>query len=212
MVIGACNALCLNIFENLANAFKLPFRTFPKRIRVYNYNDLIEKTDKAGFCTPDTKLVLKAELPFEMRSIFFHEHNFSFAQIDELAEENYSKGLTSSSHFLSSFIHEWMHSFHLDWIYRKFGYEGKCPYGKKLYCKSSNNIGLKVVQKMQQAQYSPGEREEIARILGKYAADSNSTLEITAEAYTKIICDSLSEKTVLPQFNPLKNYSKNLNG
>lgn len=188
-VIAACTALCADIFECLSKQFKLPFNATPKRLRVYNPDDLIKPTNTLGFCIPDTKLVLKSEPPFELRSIFFAQHELSLKELDNIAEQKYSEGLISSNHFLHEFIHEWSHNIHLDSLYKKFGYEGACPYGKKMYFKNNqNNSGLDIISKMQEQIPNP--------------------FEIVAETYSKLICNSLDEKTLLPKKNPFEDLKK----
>jgi len=135
------------------------------------------------------------------------QNKLSVEDINQIAEEMYSDKFVSSSHFLRSFIHEWAHNVHLDNVYKKFGYEGNCPYGKNLYQKAGENMGIKVIKKLQEQIFTPKEQEIIADTIGEYAAASNP-FEVVAETYTKLIAASLDDNTLLPKTNPMEGLGK----
>lgn len=205
-VIAACSAICADIYENLSKTFKLPLASTPKRIRVFTPEDLIKpQRNSFGFCIADTKKVLKSEPPFELKSIFFQQHKLSVNDIDDITEEMHKKGINSTNHFLYEYIHEWAHNVHLDWIYNRYGYDGLCPYGRKVY-QSEHPRGLKIVRKMHDTKFSSREKEVISNTVGTYAAESNP-FELFAETMAKLICDSLDNDTLLPKKNPFDGFS-----
>lgn len=210
-ILASFFAITLNIFEELSEKYKLPFSALPPRIRAFSRKDLIKKTFSDCFCLPDSGEVLKKELPFELRSIFIKkESNLTVA--DKKVETAFLQGERSSSHFLSNTIHEWSHNIHLDLIYKKFGYDGICPFGKELYPKFFP-LGLKLVEHYGNWKPNRKIQSEIQRDLGEYAAKANSKMEIFAEGITKLIADSLDETTLAVKQNPLdklKNFSKSV--
>ena len=98
----------------------------------------------------------------------------------------------SSSHFLSPFIHEIMHSVYLNYIYSKYGYEGNCPYTKKKYYRNDKNLGLQMMKKLTNLSFDNQENLLINDVLGRYSTiKTNQYHEVFSETFTKIICDSL---------------------
>ena len=86
------------------------------------YNSLIFPFQGYGFCIPESRKVLKEELPYETGSIFYDD-KCSIEELNNKLDESYSKDERSSSHYLSPFIHEIMHGVYVDYIYKKYGYE-----------------------------------------------------------------------------------------
>lgn len=204
--IAMCNALVANIFEHLNKKYKLPFTSMPPRIRVFEKSDLHKpvSSNTFGFCIPDSRKVLKSEEPFELRSLFFDNKYKSLEEIDSVTENSYKKGLVSSDHFLGNTIHEFVHNFHIDEIFKKFGYGGDCPYGIQKYDQRIQNPkGIKIVEDMQNTQLSTKEKEIITEHLGAHSADEN-ILEVIPEYFTKLIIKSLDTKTLLPVKDPFK--------
>lgn len=113
--------------------------------------------------------------------------------IDEITDYQYQNKKTSSSHFLAPFIHEWIHSFHLNYIYSKFGYGGTCDYLKEIYPNKTNTqSGYQLIQTLENKKLSPKENELIFDILGEYSTlPHNQYLEIFSETFTKFICASM---------------------
>ena len=102
--LASCFALTLNIFENLAQKFNMPFQVLPPRIRVFSKSNTINSSFFSGnFCLPDSGYVLKDELPFELRSIFME--NKSGILMNKETDLAFHKKQRSSSHFLSDVIH-----------------------------------------------------------------------------------------------------------
>lgn len=203
--IALANTLCANIFVTLARKFKMNL-VFPPVITAYNYKNLIAKDSASNFCIPDTKEVLNNDYPYPGRSIFFINSG-NFNRINEITEYQYRNKKTSSSHFLSPFIHEWLHSLHLDYIYNKFGYGGDCDYLKKIYPKKMSFInGFELLKKLETKTLTTEENNIIFDILGEYSTKpQNQYLEICSETFTKFICDSLNgTKLVKNPFELLK--------
>ena len=173
-------------------------------VKAYKIDANFKENNVIAACR-DTKKVLKSEPPFELKSIFFQQHKLSVNDIDDITEEMHKKGINSTNHFLYEYIHEWAHNVHLDWIYNRYGYDGLCPYGRKVY-QSEHPRGLKIVRKMHDTKFSSREKEVISSTVGTYAAESNP-LELFAETMAKLICDSLDNDTLLPKKNPFDGFS-----
>jgi len=185
------NSVCVEIFNKLFRLVNKHFE-FPPFITVYNRENLIEKYAAQNFCIPDTKEVLKKEYPFPGRSIFLENfHNLRY--IDDNTELLYKNRQISSSHVLSPFIHEWLHSCHLDYIYTKYGYGGNCSFLRKLYPAKENKIsGYDLLKELETKALTKNENEIVYDVLGEYSTHPhNQYLEIFSESWTKFICDSL---------------------
>lgn len=199
------NKYCLKIFEVMFKN-KVFVIAFPPAITIYNKNNVINENSSSNFCIPDTKEVLIDDNPFPGRSIFFQNFN-NLEEINQDTERLYSSKVNSSSHFLAPFIHEWIHSLHLDYIFRRFGYGGDCYYMNTMYTDNSKQSGLKLIESLENKILSPKENEIVFDILGEYSTQPvNQYLEVFSEAITKFICDSLSGIEL--KLNPFKQLEK----
>lgn len=203
--IAVSFALTLNIFEDLSRKFKFPFDVIPPRIRTFNCEELVGQIHSDKFCLADTRKVLKNDLPFEMRSIFFK--NKTIREIDNEVEQEYYKNNRSSSYFLADFIHEWLHNIHLHILFERYGYEGNCPYCKLLY---NNNLqcGLGKIEQLSTNVFTNEEKNMLQLFLGNYAAKSNSIMEVFAEVWTQLITENINDKKLLLENHPFKNLSR----
>lgn len=187
------NKLCINIFEELAKKLNQTI-LLPPAIFIYEPDNIIDKTSPSNFCIPDTKEILKDEDPFAGRSIFFKNFK-NLEEINSTTDYSYHNKMVSSSHFLAPFIHEWLHSFQLDHIFKIYGYGGDCEYLKSIYPDKNTEInGIELLKQLQDKTLSEKENEIIFDNLGEYSTRStNQYLEIFSEAFTKLICDSLDK-------------------
>lgn len=190
--VALANKFCVQIFEKLADILKQEL-ILPPCITAFDRICLIDKKSASNFCIPDTKEVIKGEYPYPGRSVFFQRIK-NLSEIDDITEYQYKNKRTSSSHFLSPFIHEWLHSFHLDAIYNKFGYGGSCEYLINRYpFKNTKITGIDVIKQLQTKKLTPNENEIIFDTLGEYSTNpENQYLEIFSETFTKFICASLN--------------------
>ncbi len=199
------NQLCLKIFELLSKKLNINI-ALPPVIFLYAKNEIIDTQSAANFCIPDTINVLKNEYPFPGRSIFFRNFS-SLEDINSTTETQFLYKESCSSHFLAPFIHEWIHSFHLDYIYKKYGYGGDCLYLKTLYPNKSKIQGVQLLKELETKTLSPNDNEIIFDILGRYSTrPTNQYLEIFSETLTKFICDSLLGGKLVK--NPLEEFMK----
>ena len=198
------NQLCLDIFENLSKKLNINFLV-PPAIFIYEKNQLINSQLSANFCISDTQEVLKNEYPFVGRSIFFRNFK-NLEEINENSELQFSSKIASSSHFLAPFIHEWIHSFHLDYIFKNFGYGGDCEYLNEIYPTKQQKItGIQLLKYLESRVLSSKENEIIADVLGKYSTlPVNQYLEIFSETLTKFICESLNGDKLIK--NPIDQF------
>lgn len=201
--VAFCLQKILEIFDILKTKINVKiFDLNAPNIRVYNRQSLNFPFKGYGFCIPETRTVLKNELPYETGSIFYDDE-YSIEELNNKLDESFSRNERSSSHYLSPFIHEIMHGVYLDYIYKKYGYEGQCPYTREKYSKE-HNFGLKIMNILQQKVFSREENEIIKNNLGLYSlSPQNQYHEVFAETFTKIICNCLSSKDSLPVKNPL---------
>ena len=185
------NKLCLDIFNDIATKFNMTL-TVPPTIYLYDKKQLINNEPAINFCISDTREVLKNEYPFPGRTIFFGNFK-NLGEIDNDTEFLNKKQINSSSHFLAPFIHEWLHSFQLDYIFRNFGYGGDCDYLKEIYPTKQNRItGVQLLKILESKVLLPKENEIIYETIGKYSTQPiNQYLEIFSETFTKFICNSL---------------------
>lgn len=192
------------IFELLLDKTKKDiFKISTPNIMVYSTKNLNFEFEGYGFCLPETQQVIKNKPPFETGSVFYANEN-SLQSLNERIEKSFNNNERSSSHYLAPFIHEILHERYIDFIYSKYGYEGNCPYTKQKYSRNQNNSGLNIMQILKNKNFSQKENNIIRNILGSYSSYSkNQYHEVFAETFTKLICDSLSDKTSLPIKNPL---------
>lgn len=190
--VALINKFCREILEKFCGYFSKEL-AIPPMISVYK-PELAIKGENGNFCIPDTREVLKGEYPFIGRSIFFRDKG-NLEQIDSITEKLYQAKRTSSSHFLAPYLHEWLHSLHLDYIYTKHGYGGTCHALNDMYPKKNTQIsGYDLVEKAENVVLSSKENEVVYDILGEYSTkEQNQYLEIFAETFAKFICDSLSK-------------------
>ena len=204
--IALANDICAQIFVKLSKILNLKLK-FPLFITAYEDKDLVDSREAQNFCIVDTRKVLNNEAPYPGLSIFFQNFK-NLKYINDITEEQYKNKKTSSSHFLSPFVHEWLHVIQLDSIYQKFGYGGQCFFLNNLYPKKNNTItGYDLLKILETKVVSKKENEIIFDILGEYATGSqNQYLEIFSETLTKFICDSIRGTQIVKNpFDLLKN-------
>ena len=200
--------LTANILAEIAGKFKLPFDFLPPAIKVYEKKDLINKSDNAvGFCITDTKSVLKNCEPFIGGSIFINKqknglwHNEFYSDFERLMNWR------ASSHFLSGTLHEWFHCIHQNLIFKQKGYEGDCPILREQYYKKNAN-GLQSIDIQTNLPNLP-EARILEKLIGRYAANSRSMMEVFAELMTQMTVKSLDKDLNIIK-NPLDNLPKDL--
>lgn len=203
--IAFVNLLCADIFEQLGNALRFNI-TAPPVIKVYKQKDLILNDKYINFCIPENSKLFKDNEIYPAGSVFFKDYK-SLNQIDNITENLYKNGKISSNHFLAMFIHEWLHSIHLDHIYKKFGYNGDCEYLSKIYPKPDNTKTL-TINDLQQKFLSEEESKTVKEELDLYAGEKNNQyFEVFSEMFTKLICGSISKDCKLIR-NPIDLFKK----
>ena len=204
--LASCFTYILNLCQDAFNKFSLPLNYLPPRIRVFEPDELIEPVEKncLGFCITDTDKVLKNEPPFELCSVFFKNQYDDFDYIDNLSELGRKKSKSSSSHFLAHILHEWMHNIHLNLIFYKNGYEGKCPYAKEVY---NNKFffphGFEKIKWLEKDKFTSRQKKIIKETIGSYAATSR--LELFPEVMVKLITGVIDSNTMTLRQNPMDN-------
>jgi len=198
-----------NILYDISEKFKLPFDFTPYTIKVYNDKEIIDSTHKYfAFAINDSGKVLKNQDNFIGGSIFVNDKNNGILANNYYTTKHYLLGRRSSPHFLANALHEWFHTIHMDLMYKKYGYGGKCPILKEQYNKAGLNKGLKKYESLghRDMSFIP---EDFQKLIGKYAIKSGSMLELFAELMTKITAEAL-DKDLKVIKNPLDNLPKDM--
>lgn len=192
----------LDIFKHKTNAKLFNF-SIPS-IFVYTLDKLSFTFKGKNFCIPESQKVFNDQKEFKTGSLFF-ERNDDIELLNFELDKCYENNERSSSHYLSPFIHEFMHNTYLNYLYSKHGYAGNCSYTKqKYYSDKKQNIGLDILQKLQTQTFDDRENKIIEDSIGKYATSKqNQYHEVFAETFTKLICESLSIDGT-PNRNPLE--------
>ena len=158
-----------------------------------NRNYYSDSSFKSGLTKEIKKQISSLDVP-SVEEQFYKYYNtdaqFSNNKINLL----YKNHKRSSSHFLSDAIHEWTHNVHLALICKKNGFDFFNP-NDKLYTKITDEMN----------NYRPNKKtkKQIFETLGNYATTANSKMEIFTEGLTKIITESLDEKTLNIKRNPM---------
>lgn len=200
------NLFCLNIFDKLSSKLKLNL-FLPPSIYLYKAEEKIDTNAPSNFCISDTQRVLKNEYPFAGRALFFKNFE-NLKNVDDLSEKMFSNKISSSPHFLAPFIHEWLHSLQLHYIYTKFGYGGSCMYMNEVYPpQETNKSGVELIKELETKKLSEKENEILFDNLGEYSTQPmNQYLEVFSEAFTKLICKSLRNGVLVKNpFDELNN-------
>lgn len=207
------NAYCvkkaIEIFNLLNKKIGLSlFKTEAPNIRTYVDENLVFPFTGYGFCVPESRQVLKGELPFETGSIFYYQENF-IESLDAKADFDYKNKKTSSSHFLAPIFHEMFHERYLNHILKKYGYNGLCPYTREKYLPKNTDVGgMEKLREMENLSLDANENKIVKNVLGSYSTeDKNQYHEVFAETFTKLVCDTLS-KDLVPVKNPLDDLKK----
>ena len=212
--ICGSSILTAEILNEVSGKYKLPFDFLPFSIRAYNDKNLaLESVKKCrGFCNTNTKKILKDEPPFIGTSLFFNNSFLNFPILFDIDTTiNGLLNYLSSPHFLQLFFHEWFHCIQNNLIYKKHGYEGKCPVLRAKYYKPKAD-GLYITQDRDVIAGSflnPKFRAKVSKLVSKYAGNSCLYSEFFSELMTKITIKSLDSK-LRPVKNPLDNIPREL--
>ena len=189
------NFLLLRLFQELNKKYPKIFQALPSQINVFRQKDLLEPSKSGAFCLLDSRQIFKKNGLSEMRSVFFEKNSLNLEEMDEVIEYYHNNNLISSNHFLSFYLHEWLHNIHADLIYKKFGYEGESLLGKKLYSKE-NSCGISKLQEFMNFKFSDSEKSFLEENYGKYS--TFNPFEAFSEIITQDICESLG-RDLLPK-------------
>lgn len=209
--LAGASVLTADILYNISAKYKLPFEALPYAIRAYSDDNLLDEEyyKSIGFCSVDTKKILKDEPCFIGNSLFFNDllNKIPFLINIENSFRNFM-GVQSSSHFLHAILHEWFHNIYNTLIYKTHGYEGECPILKARFGKQ-NADGLEILQNKDffTNEFSLYE-DEISTQISEYAVSERLISEVFAETMSKIVAESLDKNLNIIK-NPLDNIPKN---
>lgn len=171
-IVAAFSALTANIFHKLGLA--KPTNIFLKDLSGTWHSQSI------GVCAVhpyDNDLYRKFGVDFPLRSVIMNE-NFDWYSLQEKMLYMNSENHLSTGHFLAPFIHEFVHSAHLDNLMKKYG------------------NGSKIMGKFQREFTNKNTISMIKKETSDYG--STKPCEFIAEEMTELITDSLDPRTIMP--------------
>lgn len=178
--IAFMNIIATNIFEKICRTLRIKRFFYNKNISVYDRHELLEKKLSDNFCMLFNKKEKRTGELSKTGDLFFLNKNCSLISQNNITEELYSQNTISTNHFMSSTIHEWVHSLHVTWL--------------KDRCCQNDNKYLSIIERFSN-KLPTAEREQIETSIGKYG--TLSPFEFVAETLTKQICASLNDKLAL---------------
>lgn len=194
--VAWCVLKCYELLKSFNKQFNLNLG-FPNGIFVEDFNKLnIAKQGTLGFTNfAPTKLYLNNDSIIQEKTIFFDKLNWG--KIDEISDENFKFGITTTDFFLETFLHEFTHVIHED----------------NLLSKKSGSKVIAFLQKMLNPQFIETfciKYESILKSMCNYA--SENPLETIACDLSKRIINSIDKNTFKSQndfmhSSPYQNFS-----
>lgn len=199
--IAGAMTYAINLCQQAAERFGLPFHYTPPSIRVFETHELIDPSDSEnfGFCTWGKMPVIKYERMSNFGDIYINKFakNENITTYNEDVEKLHKLGIISSDHFLGQFLHELFHNIHLNLLFERYGIEN---------CIGTNDeIGE--LEKILHKKFSILDKTTVRKNISKQA--TNSYCELFSEVLSKALVDSLVADTLEFKSNPmdeLKNY------
>ena len=183
--LAAGTLYALNILREAAEKFKLPFNIVPPKIKVYNPNEIVKQENvKFGFCIINPEKVMRKEPEYPSRSIFIKSRPDNLTTWDRQVDEWYGEHITSSDNFLAPFLHELIHNIHINLIFKK-----------------SPQYADRNVILLGNTSFDYRQNKIISEKIGTYARTSK--IELFAEAFAKMITDSVDKSGIKLASNPL---------
>ncbi len=175
--LAAGTLYALKILREASEKFNLPFKITPPKIKIFKPNELIGPCDfNFGFCIMTKEKVIKKQPVYDERSIFIKNIADNIKSWDSQVEVWYKKRLSSSDNILAPFIHEILHSIHLDFIFEK---AKKNPYSRSI---DAIDMPFEYLQ-----------NKIISEKISSHATVSK--FELFSEVLAKIITESLDNRT-----------------
>jgi len=186
-VIAWCSNKIIDIFEQLNKHYKLKL-ALPEGIYVEDFRLLKEQDSNAlGICNMrPTRLKIYSNEKIPARTIFFNSVH-DWKNIDQIADNDFLTGLSSTPHFLNFGLHEVVHSAH---EYRLLDTLGTKAIVKELDL--YKNLG-------QNIRYQQKYGEQVSLICDYAKTDPFETI---ACDIPKVIVSVLDKETLMPTKNP----------
>ena len=180
------NLLCKNILIKLGHSKildNLSFNSNPNSIKIFDKNELTRQYPDT-FCTSATKKIIKNEPTYRPISLFFRNDKISIEEINEAARIAKKNEFISNDNFLAFVMHEWMHSIHLNYLYKKNGFNERRV--------------IEEIKKIKQIDFNDTEKSILREQLGKYVYNKGkiNPIEVLAEGLNKIICSCLDKDRI----------------
>lgn len=204
-VVAWCCDKTVDIFEQLNEKYNLKLPQ-PKGIFVEDFAKLkIDKKDEGlyGFCNCfPFDIYHNSSFVVPEKTLFFNSFEtqkhkipdgekwrYDWKFINDITDKEFAVGHSSSDHFMFMFLHEFAHSAHLNYLFKKFDYES-------LFWK------FKLMDtKVEKASFKNKYGKQISK-LGSNALEN--PIETTASDIPVRIIDSLDKDTLKPVKNPFK--------
>ena len=194
-VIAWCSLKCTEIINNINQKYKLGL-TLPKGIFVEDFAELIDVApDALATCNiskdrlhPNSKRVTKEQTILINQPSYLPDF---WERVDEIAEVNNVCGVSPTSHFLDTFIHEFCHSIHEGHLINRMKFIPAL---------------LAISETMDEAYLENFHNElgdSFAKGICEYAAES--PMEAIACDMTKRIINTLDSNSLVPTQNFAKN-------
>lgn len=193
MVAWCCDAT-LSLFDSLKKDFHIKLKK-PQGLYVEDFQNLnINNRESFAFCNLfPSKLKDTSDKIYKDRTVFFNsfnaENSSAWNAINKISDLRYETGAVNTNHFLTVFIHEFVHCAHEDRLLKKHG-------EKKLY-----ELILKLLSPENLTMFHSKHRMMIENEISKGA--SENPLELLAQDLTKRIIDSFNQTDFHLNKNPL---------
>lgn len=183
--VAWCVLKCFEILKSLNQKYNVNLG-YPNGIFVEDFNKLnIDKTGVLGFTNfAPTKLYLNKDSIIPEKTIFFDKLDWN--KIDEIADENYTFGTSTTDFFLETFLHEFTHVVHENNL---------------LNNKSGADV-IKFLLTMLNSDFINSFQKKYSnfiRTICNYALEN--PLETVACDISKRIISCIDKNTLLPQYN-----------
>lgn len=182
-----------NVFRQLNNKYRLEI-SMPKAIFVEDFSKLKVDDRIISFCNWFKAPLLKdSDRCFTEKTLFFNS-NFLWRNINSETEKNYQSGFWSNNHFLTNFVHEFIHVAHNGHLLQKFP-------PAKLHAKLIN---------ITEKQYCEKYKARFPKILsGISQKAAENPLETLAESMSSKIIESFQSSNFDVIENPFKGIINN---
>ena len=194
-MLAWCSLKCVEIISNINKKFHLNL-ALPKGIFVEDFSNIKDlKEDSLAFCNITRERLYKnSKKQVAPRTILINKEidkKTSWVSLDQLADENYENGRAATDYFLDIFLHEFIHSAHINNVIKR-----RSQYSAIISMLDSieEKYLLKFDKKLGQIIFDN---------ICSYATDN--PMEAVACDLARRIINSIDKNNITVEKNPLKN-------